>query len=293
MAGLAEWLAERRVSRVALIALLFPLPLLPVVSAAIVVFATAVRGWRIAVEDSVLAVVLLAVGTAMAGSYWLELSLGAGLTWAVAIALSHLRRVGSLTLAVQTAVLLGLVGAVAFVVWSRDPQAYWEQVLKDVAERVRTTGLEVAPPDLLPGAAQMMTGVMSASAVASSVAALFLGTWWAGSDGGRSFGPEFRELRMGKVLGVVAGGVGLLFLTAARATVDDLLLVLATGFVLQGLAVVHWHGERWQWPNAWPLLLYLPLALLPALAVVELLLLALVGLLDNGYSLRRAGGKVV
>jgi hypothetical protein len=264
-----------------------------VVSAAIVVFSSVVRGWRTAAEDCLFAVVLLAAGTALAGGYWFEISLGAGLTWALAITLGHVRRAGSLTLAVQTAVLLGLAGAIVFTVWSRDPQAYWEQVLTDLAGRARTAGIDVGPPDLLPGAAQMMTGVMSASAVVSSVAALFLGCWWAGRTGGRGFGEEFRELRMGKVLGVVAAGVGVLLLTAVRPTADDLLLVLGTGFVLQGLAVVHWHGAKREWPTAWPLVLYLPLALLPAIAAGEMMLLALLGLLDNGYSLRRTGGKLV
>jgi hypothetical protein len=82
-------------------------------------------------------------------------------------------------------------------------------------------------------------------------------------------------------------------LTAARPTADDLLIILGTGFVLQGLAVVHWHGARRNWPRTWPWALYLPLGLLPALAGIELLLLALLGLLDNGYSLRRAPDKVV
>lgn len=293
MSGLADWLAERRVSRIALIAFFFPLPLLALLSAAVAVFAVGVRGWRVAAEDCAAALLLLAGGTAVAGGYWLEISLGAALTWAVSIALAYLRKAGSLTLAVQTAVLLGLAGAVTFSLWSRDPQAYWEEVLQDLTGRAKTAGIEIGPPDLVPGAAQMMTGMMAASAVASSIAALLLGCWWAGRAGGRSIAAEFCELRMGKVLGLLAGVVGLLFLTAARPTADDLVLVLGTGFVLQGLAVIHWHGTRREWPKGWPLLLYMPLALLPALAATELLLLALLGLVDNGYSLRRSRGNVL
>jgi hypothetical protein len=292
MAGLAQWLAGRRVSRVALMALLFPVPLLAVITAALVVLATIARGWRVAAEDSACAAALLAVGTALAGGFWLEISLGAALTWALAVVLAHLRRIGSLTLAVQVAVLMGVCGALAFMAWSPNPQAYWEQVLKELATRAKSAGMDVGP-EVLTGAAQMMTGVMSASVVASAVAALFIGCWWAGQIGGGLFGAEFRELRMGRVLGLIAGVIGLLFLTAARPTADDLLLVLGTGFVLQGLAVVHWHGARRAWPKGWPLLLYMPLGLLPALAGLELSLLALLGLLDNGYSLRRPAGKVV
>ncbi len=293
MAGLAEWLSERRFARIALMALLFPMPLLAVVSAALVVLATITQGWRSAVQDCAGALLILVALTALAGGFWFEIGIGAALTWMVAILLGHLRRTGSLTLALQVAVLLGVAGAVTFTLWSHDPQAFWEQVLRDLAQRARSAGIEVGPADLVPGAAQVMTGMMSASAVASSLAGLFLGCWWATGSGGRGFETEFQDLRMGRVIGVLAGVLGALLLTGLRPAVDDLLLVLGTGFVVQGLAVIHWHGARRAWPRPWPLALYLPLALLPALAAAEMLLLALLGLADNGYSLRRGGGKVV
>ncbi len=293
MPGFSEWLVERRPYRIILIALLFPLPLLAVVSAAMVVLVTNVRGWRTAAEDCAAALLVLIALTAVTGDYWFEIGVGASVTWLIAGLLGHLRRIASLTLAVQAAVLLGVIAALAFLLWIKDPQAYWEHVLNDLATRARSAGLEVGPSDLVPGAARTMTGMMSASAMASSLAALFLGSWLAGGAAGRTFGQEFQNLRMGRVLGVVAGIVGLMYVTDLRSTVDDLLLVLGTGFVVQGLAVIHWYGARREWPRPWPLALYLPLALLPQLAVAELLLLALLGLLDNAYSLRRSGGKLV
>jgi hypothetical protein len=254
---------------------------------------TNARGWRVALQDCGLGALLLVAVTAATGGQWGQVGAGAAVTWLVAIALGQLRRSGSLTLAVQCMVLVGLAGAFVFMLQSQDPQAYWEAVLQDWAERARSAGLEVGPADLIPGAAQVMTGVMSASAVLSATAALFLGCWWAATPTGRGFGGEFQELRMGRVLGVIAGVTGVLFLTSYRSTADDLLLVLAAGFVVQGLAVVHWHGARRAWPRAWPVALYLPLALLPALAAIEMTLLALLGLVDNSYSLRRSGSKVV
>lgn len=293
MAGLVTWLVTRRLARIALIALLFPLPLLTLVSAAIVVMETDAQGWRTAAEDCAGALLLLVASTALAGGLSVGIGLGAAMTWLVAVGLGHLRRIGSLTLAVQSAVVAGVLGALVFTLWSRDPQAYWEQVLGDLTGRARSAGIDVGPAELIPGAAQVMTGMMAASAVLSSMAALFLGSWWAGQVSGRAFGGEFQELRMGRVLGLVAGAAGLMFLTEMRPAVDDLLLVLAVGFIVQGLAVIHWHGARRGWPRAWPMALYLPLALLPALAIVEVMLLALVGLFDNGYTLRRTGSKVV
>lgn len=293
MAGATGWLLGRRGLRIALTAVLFPLPLLALVSAAIVARTALVSGWRTATADAGAAALLLMVLTGLAGGYWMQIGTGAAVTWGVATLLGQLRRIGSLDLAVQSAVLLGFMGALIFTLWSPDPHAYWESVLQELAERAQSAGLDLGPSELLPMAAQLMTGAMSASAVASALGALFLGRWWAGRVDGTGFGAEFRELRMGRVLGSIAVLAAVAALTDLRPGVDDLLLVLGVGFVVQGLAVVHWHAARQAWPQVWPLALYLPLALVPAVGLVELLLLALVGLVDNGYRLRRPGGKVV
>lgn len=293
MTGLPAWLMERRAARVALMAVLFPLPLLAVASAAIAVLVTNARGWRLALVDSGFALVLLAGMTAVAGGLWVELGAGAALTWLVAVALGAIRSRLSMTLAVQAAVLLGLAAAIGFTLWIRNPQAYWEQVLLDLAQRASSAGLAVGPKDLVPGAAQVMTGMMSASAVASSVVALLLGSAWSGPAAGREFGSEFRGLRMGRALTLGAAVTALLLGTPLRSTADDLLLVFGVGFVLQGLAIVHWHGAQRGWPRTWPLALYLPMALLPAVAVGELMGLAAIGLLDNVYKLRRNGRELV
>jgi hypothetical protein len=287
MNGLLNWLAGRRAARIAVVALLFVLPLLAVASAALVVVTTIASGWRLALQDCAAALLLLAALALLIGGGSTGIVVGAAVTWLVAIGLGQLKRAGSLTLAVQTVVLAGAAVVVGFVAWSRDAAAYWEDVLRDFTERARTAGLDVGPADIVPGIAQVMTGMMAASAVASAMAALFLGSWWAAGPGRGRFGAEFQAVRMGRVIGAIAGVVGLLFLTSLKATADDLLLVLAVGFVVQGLAVVHWHGARRGWPKAWPLALYLPLALVPALAAIELLLLALLGLADNGFGLRR------
>jgi hypothetical protein len=288
-----QWLRQQRPVRIALVGLLFPVPLLSVASAALVAMTATRDGWRIAMQDCVGAWLLLVAVTLLAGGYWVEMAVGAAITWVVALQLGHLRRVASLALATQVAVLLGSAGVLVFSYLSDDPVGFWEQVLAELAERARSAGLEVDSAALSTGLAPMMTGVMAGSAVASALAALFLGCWWANGPGARSFGAEFRGLGMGVALGALTALLGLLFLFGLRAMVDDLLLVLAVGFVIQGLAVVHWYGARAGWPRVWPLALYLPLVLLPSLAAAELMLLALLGFADNAFSLRRGMGKVV
>lgn len=292
MSGPMNWLIRQRVLRIALIALTFPLPLLAVVSAALVVMVVGLQGWRQALEDCAAALLVLIGLTMVAGGYWVEIGIGAWMTWMGALLLGQLRRIGSLTLALQAAVLLGMAGVIGFVLWSREPVAFWEQVLGDLAERARSAGLDVETADLGLGLVPLMTGIMAASAVISSLTAVFLGCWWIGDNDGRRFADEFQALRMGLAMGVMTAVLLLLFFVGLGSIADDLLLVLGAGFLVQGLAVVHWHGARRQWPAAWPFALYLPLILVPVVAVPEMLLLALLGLMDNGYSLRRLESKV-
>ena len=65
------------------------------------------------------------------------------------------------------------------------------------------------------------------------------------------------------------------------------LLVLGTGFAAQGLAIVHWTADERRWPRVWPLVLYAPLLLGAPWAGLLLLGLALAGIADNGFALRR------
>jgi hypothetical protein len=69
--------------------------------------------------------------------------------------------------------------------------------------------------------------------------------------------------------------------------------VLGTGFAAQGLAVVHWTADPRQWPRVWPLVLYGPLLLGAPLAGLLLAALAVAGLVDNGFRLRRHRSDVV
>ena len=54
-----------------------------------------------------------------------------------------------------------------------------------------------------------MTGLIAVSAVTSSVVALVLGSWWSSAAGGPAFAPMFLSVRMGAVLGILAGPRGL------------------------------------------------------------------------------------
>ena len=73
----------------------------------------------------------------------------------------------------------------------------------------------------------------------------------------------------------------------------NLLMVLGSGFAVQGLAVLHWQARARNWP--WPIMfmVYLPLLFGPIMISVAWLLFAALGFVDNWYGLRRAGTDVL
>lgn len=263
---------------------LFPLPVMGIVSAAMVVTVTQHRGWREGVLDTLIAAPLVAALTAAAGGSWIGMGAGALATWLTAALLGSLSRDGNLVLAIQVATLMGMAAVVGVFAWSGDPLAYWEGMIRELAARASGAGLSFAQPEALLPAARWMTGLFAASGVVTTVLALVLGTWW-----GRSVTPgaAFARLRMGAVIGGSTVAAALLMGVGAGPWADNLLVVAGVAFAMQGLALLHWHGRRANWPKAWPWAVYLPMVIAPTVAAAELIVFACIGLVDNVVNFRR------
>ena len=82
------WLVERRLVRVALIAAL--LPLFGVISAAIVVCISIVKGWRESLTDCLLALVVVLGLTALAGDGLQQVLFSCLTTWGIALLMGGL-----------------------------------------------------------------------------------------------------------------------------------------------------------------------------------------------------------
>jgi hypothetical protein len=149
------------------------------------------------------------------------------------------------------------------------------------------------PGDWLSRLVGLMHGVTAASLVFTLLLALLVALWLRPPSPTQSARTAVLGLRLGRVL-VLLGGLSLFLLVAgANSLGAGSLLVLATGFVAQACAVLHWLAERRGWAAVWPLALYGPLILGPSVAGVWLLALATIGLLDNFVALRRPPADVV
>jgi hypothetical protein len=285
-------LIEQRAARIVLMAAIFPVPLLGVASVAILALVTQVRGWRTALVDLGLGILALAVMLAIAGGQWLGVGLGAAVAWLIGVALAVVRSSGGMVLATQVAVLVAIVVVVVIAAAVPDVTAGWRALIRDFADQASAAGMDVGPLDALERAAGWMTGMIAASAVISSGVALLLGSAWASRMGAGDAVSEFRMLRMGYVIGGLALATVVAMLAGLRDVADDLAMVFGAGFLLQGIAVVHWQASQQRWPSWWALLMYAPM-LVPAVAAVEVLALAVVGVIDNAFGLRRARSNMV
>lgn len=294
MGRLANWLSSNRRSRIFLIAGTLLLPLVNLFSGAVVAMTAATLGWRVAVTDCLAGFGILIALLALSGGPWDSAVVGALTMWAGALLGGHLLgRTGSFDLAVQLLVAVAVVAVFAISLFLPDARSYWLPVLEQL---IRSAGLpqnEGLPADWLGRLAALMYGVIGASVLMSVLIALLLGGSLAASEDRAGWRRQVLQLRLGRVLtaavlaGLAAVGAGL------RDAGTGVLLVLATGFVAQGLAVLHWIADHYRWPRFWSVVIYGPLMLSPSLAGLLLVGLMTVGIVDNLISLRRSRTNVV
>ncbi|RMF96694.1 MAG: hypothetical protein D6727_07440 [Gammaproteobacteria bacterium] len=288
--GAGAWLVQRRALRVLAIAVLFPFGLLSLLSGALVVMVTMLRGWREAGADCVLALLALTALVAAAGGSWPVLAGGAALSWGLALVLgATAARYRTLTLPLQLLVLLGTAAVLLAPLLLGDVVAFWAPRLEALARALGEAGIEVGEPAAFRLLAPLMTGLVAASAVLSSSIALLLGAWFAARTMGQAFAPWFLQLRMGAVLGILAAAAGIAAGLELGWLADALVLVLGTGFALQGLAVLHWQVSVRGWPGPLLVLVYLPLLLGPVAMALAWMAYAAIGFIDNAFGLRRGG----
>jgi hypothetical protein len=200
--------------------------------------------------------------------------------WLISIVLREGRH---LSLAVEIAILIGVLGVMGFYLFTSEPAAMWKAVL---SQMVPADAPVVDIQRTIDTLAHYMTGVVAAGSVFGLLFGLFLGRWWQANlynPGG--FKQEFLALDTKPRLSI--GSVAVVAIALASPgiiseiawNVSILLFVLYT---VTGTAVLHtvFAGKklgRYMVP-----MLYITLFLIPH----AMLLVALVGLSDPWLNLR-------
>jgi hypothetical protein len=259
---------------------------LPLIASALMVLNTLQRGTREGLFMALAASAALALLAVVTGGQWREVAvIGGAMMFAGALIGALVRYGGLLVLAFQGTVLASALIAVGVTLFGPEPEVLSRVLAERFTELMwgdTATREQIA---LIESWRQLLPGVTFAATFLQLVGALLLGYWAFGYARAEAyFGPEFRALRLGRVLGIpamIVVGIGFFVQTPL---VQNLAPIALFAFLFQGIAVMHaWvHARRWNTAWLWPvyILLVTPWAVIPFGG------LSAIGLLDNIFSLR-------
>lgn len=288
MGFLAEYIMRGRIQAMIVAATLaivsLVMPPVSIVSSASVALVTLRRG---ASEG----LIVLACSTAVAGilgyfllgSFQFALLYGMVLwvpVWLISIVLREGRY---LSLAVEIAVLIGVLGVAGFYLFNADPSAMWKSFLPQmVPSNARVEDIQHVL-DILP---RYMTGIIAAASVFGLLFGLFLGRWWQAllyNPGG--FRQEFLSLNthprlaIGTIVVVVIASLSTGIISEVSWNIAILLFVL---YSFTGTAVLHTAFASMKMGRYVVPMFYVTMFLIP----YSMLPVALVGLSDTWMNLR-------
>lgn len=277
-----DWVLSRPY-RLVLVAIVFTL-LFPVVASALMVLNTLHRGNAQGATTAAIATAILGVLAVTTGAGQLLWVGGLAMAFGVAIG-ALLRWAGSLALGFQGTVLGAYAVAIAVSLFGPDPAVLTEPLQQWLIEFLQAGEATPEQLDLIRAWDTMLLGFAFAVVFVQLVGAMLLGYWWMSlASGQRNFGPEFRALKLGRVLGISAMVLVSIGLVVDASLVQTMSAIALFGFLFQGLAVMHaWaHAKKWHAAFIWPVYVLM----VTPLTWIAVLGLSAVGLLDNVFELR-------
>ena len=287
MKGFVQWLIAQRYRPVILAVFLVTVPLVSFVSTALITLETLRRGGQ---QGLISAIVATAIASVL-GWFWgfsfpgFAFAIGATMLAGVGLGMA-LRHTGTLASVFQGLLFICLIGAIlSGLLWS-ESLMLMAPIVDQGVSWLRSTG---ASDDQINGIVEgwdrLFIGFMTLGVFIQLMVPLLLGSWWASLSGPESqFGRQFRELKLGRFLGVA----GTLFMAASLVldgpVIQNLFPLILFGFWFQGLSVVHAWGKARQWGRGVIAAMYV--LLIPPFTGVTIFALASVGLLDNWINLR-------
>jgi len=181
-------------------------------------------------------------------------------------------------------VLVAMVLVAAIWILDFDVDSFFDPVVSELVAVLKSN--EMPPEDVALIEQRGAAVVLAAAVFWQLVGTLLLGYWgFLLATRQRRFGQEFRRLALGRVLGTIATLVVVLALAFDFELVQNLAPLALLGFVLQGVSVVHAWAHARNWPPGFVVPLYV-LLLVPALNVLVVLPLSVIGVVDNWIDLR-------
>lgn len=293
MQPIASWLVARPERAIIILIATFLTPITQILGSAVLVLLTLSRGLgRAALASGIAAAAILVL--ALVSKVPLATLFQVVLTiWVPGMVLAlMLQRMRSLTLLLQTTVLVEMAVVVGLYVVLGDPASYWHEMLEGFTGAWRDAGLQRESDmfvQLLPFAPQM-TGIFVSIGWLLHVVAFLAGYAAYISLPGQSdaFG-RFSDLNFGRVLAIALALTSIVAMLSAAVWLQNFAFVLFVIFWLQGLAMLHWLRRQGRLPAVALAGVYVLTVLLSPLLVT---CVGLVGYTDAWFNYRpRIAGK--
>jgi hypothetical protein len=201
--------------------------------------------------------------------------------WLIAIVLREGRHI---SLAVEIAVLLGIVGVIVYYFYTDDPATLWRQVMPRM---VPANAPVESAKKMIDQMAPYMTGVAAAGGVFGMLLGLFLGRWWQAllyNPGG--FSQEFLTLKAEPRLAMISLGIVAVAMIASGTVSQigwNITILMLVMYTFIGTAVLHTVFSKMKIGQFAVPMFYITLFLIP----YSLLPVALVGFSDTWLDIRK------
>ncbi len=275
-------------SSLALLSLLFP-PI-SIVSSASVALVTLRRGANEGLYILIISCLVTALlGMMLFGSYQFALLYGLVLwlpVWLIAIVL---REGGQLAVAIEIAVILGVLGIVGFYLYHPMPSALWNEMLNQMMQPMIESTPEIPAEEVklsLERFSRLMTGAIAAGTVYGMLFGLFLGRWWQAvlfNPGG--FKKEFLALRTHRQLAmgtIVVVAMALLLSGVVAEVCWNIVVLMFVLYTIIGTAALHASFSGMKNARFMVPFLYITLVMIPHVTIA----VAIFGLGDTWLDLR-------
>ncbi len=257
-----------------------------------VALVTLVHGYREGVLVTIAATGLLAafaaitlgninVGLELATRFWIPALL-------LAVLLARWNAVSWVMVAAATAAVILLLGFYLM----GEPAVFWYKVITEqLVPILKNAGIPVQQDAQSEKAWRFMASIMTGSVLSLflglQLTSLLVARWWqAMLYNPQGFAREFRQLRYGKLVALVVAVVVMVAVTTSNELALNLFFIAVVLMLFQGLAVAHALVANCKLNPVLLFMLYLFMLLTLPQGALGILLVAMVGLVDNGLNLR-------
>ncbi len=277
MPSVAAWLLARPLNAGLALVMTMLVPGLATISGAILVLLVVQQDLRKSLLTAALAgLVLLLVGLASGGSPVVAL-IGIATFWLPVLALARILRVTrSLTLTLQSSVIIAVIGTCAFFALSNNPVEFWQDVItaNPVLQSLRLPEWQAALAMSDMQFAGVMTTLFAIGFWFGLACVILLGYWLFQQlpEKSAEFG-RFCELNFGYVIALLLAVTSVVGFALNVIWIQSIAVLIFAVFWLQGAALVHWLHASGFVPvavviAAYALTLVLFQYLFPALAIL-------------------------